>query len=140
MAGGGAGSSWRVGASRQLLVLISGTSSAGRVTPIIGPPMIRRSSLRSSRPAKASRSCTGVPISASTFIGRASASPVRVVIRAISGLPSTTASCTATAVPTFWQRMPMSAGRPPAGTSRPVRIWISCFSPPDGYLVGNTRS
>ena len=42
MAGGGAGSSWRVEANRQLLVLISGTSSEGRVKPIIGPPMIRR--------------------------------------------------------------------------------------------------
>ena len=140
MAGAGAGSSPRAGASRQLLVLIAGTSSEGRVKPIIGPPMIRRSSLPLSRPAKASSSPTGVPISASTFIGRASASPVRVTIREISGLPCTTASWMATAVPTFWQSMPMSAGRPPAGTSRPVRIWISCFSPPDGYLVGKTRT
>ncbi|MCY1552117.1 hypothetical protein D9M68_884940 [compost metagenome] len=36
--------------------------------------------------------------------------------------------------------MPISAGRPPLGTSTPVRIWISCFSPPDGYLVGNPRT
>ena len=102
--------------------------------------MIRRSRLFDWRPAKASSSFTGVPISASTFIGRASASPVSVVMREISGLPSTTASWMATQVPTFWQSMPMSAGSPPLGTSRPVRIWISCFSPPEGYLVGNTLS
>ncbi|MNV96238.1 hypothetical protein D3C71_1912220 [compost metagenome] len=61
-------------------------------------------------------------------------------MREISGLPSTTASWMALQVPTFWQRMPISAGRPPLGTSTPVRIWISCFSPPEGYLVGKTRS
>ena len=92
MAGGGGGSSTAVLASRQLLVLISGTSSEGRVKPIIGPPMIRRLSLPVSSPANSSSSPTGVPSSASTFPGRASASPVRVVMREISGLPSTTAS------------------------------------------------
>ncbi len=137
-AGGGGGSSSSVLASRQLVVLITGTSSEGRVKPIIGPPMIRRLSLSGMRPAKASSSFTGVPISTSTFIGRARASPVRVVMREISGLPSSTASWTATQVPTFWQSMPISAGRPPLGTSSPVRIWISCRSPPEGYLVGNT--
>ena len=140
MAGAGAGSSSAVLASRQLLVLISGTSRLGRVKPIIGPPMIRRLSLPWSSPAKASSSRTGVPISASTLPGRASAAPVSVVMREISGLPSSTASWMATQVPTFWQRMPISAGSPPLGTSTPVRIWISCFSPPDGYLVGNTRT
>ncbi len=139
-AGGGGGSSSSVLASRQLVVLITGTSRDGRVKPIIGPPMIRRLSLFCSSPANASSSPAGVPISASTFIGRANASPVRVVIREISGLPSSTASWMATQVPTFWQSMPMSAGRPPLGTSSPVRIWISCFSPPEGYLVGKTLS
>ena len=139
-AGGGGGSSARVLASRQLVVLISGTSSEGRVKPIIGPPMIRRLSLVVSSPAKVSSSATGVPINASTFIGSASASPVSVVMREISGLPSSTASWIATQVPTFWQSMPISVGSPPLGTSSPVRIWISCFSPPDGYLVGNTFS
>ncbi|CAM5584687.1 hypothetical protein SSTU70S_06422 [Stutzerimonas stutzeri] len=134
----GGGSSAAVTASRQLVVLISGTSRLGRVKPIIGPPMSRRSRRAGLSPANSSSSRTGVPISASTFIGRARASPVSVVIREISGLPSSTASWMATQVPTFWQSMPMSAGRPPLGTSSPVRIWISCFSPPDGYLVGNT--
>ncbi len=140
MAGGGAGNSAAVLASRQLVVLISGTAKSGRVKPIIGPPMIRRFSLPWSRPANSSSSPTGVPSSTSTFIGRARASPVRVVIREISGLPRITASWMATQVPTFWQSIPISAGRPPLGTSTPVSIWISCFSPPDGYLVGNTRT
>ncbi len=35
--------------------------------------------------------------------------------------------------------MPISAGIEPLGTSLLVRIFISCFSPPDGYFVGITR-
>ncbi len=132
MAGTGSGSSVASPASRQLQVLISGTERSGRAKPIIGPPISTRSRRPSARPANASNSCTGVPISASTFIGRSRAPPARVVIREISGRPRTTASCTAARVPTFWHRMPMSAGRPSAGTSLPVSNWISWRSPPEG--------
>ena len=42
--------------------------------------------------------------------------------------------------PTLWDKMPMLAGMPPNGTWRPVRTSMSCFSPPDGYLVGITHT
>ena len=82
----------------------------------------------------------GVPMSTWKFWGSRTLSPVTVVMREISGLPRTTASYTAAAVPTFWQTTPISAGSPPLGTCLPVRISISCFSPPEGYLVGNTTT
>ena len=78
----------------------------------------------------------GVPSSTLKLPGRRTASPVTVVIREISGLPFTMASWMATTLPTFWQMMPTSSGSPPLGTCLPVRISISCFSPPEGYLVG----
>ncbi len=40
--------------------------------------------------------------------------------------------------PTFCTIKPISAGIFPFGTSKLVRIFISCFSPPEGYLVGMT--
>ena len=33
----------------------------------------------------------------------------------------------------------MSEERPPCGTCLPVKICVSCFAPPEGYLVGMTR-
>ena len=78
-----------------------------------------------------------VPSRTSKFCACARASPVTVVILEINGSPNSTARCTATAVPTFEQTTPTSAGSLPLGTCLPVRISISCFSPPEGYLVGD---
>ena len=46
----------------------------------------------------------------------------------------------ATAVPTFCINTPIWEERAPEGTSFPVKIFVSCFAPPDGYLVGITRT
>jgi hypothetical protein len=56
----------------------------------------------------------------SKFPGATNAGPVTVVIREVSGWPRHTARPTAAAVPTFRQTSPMSGGRPPRGTWRPV--------------------
>ena len=100
----------------------------------MGPPKTRRLTASWLTPACSSRCSIGVPIRASKLPGSRTASPVMVTTREISGVPSKTACATATAVPMFWHITPISAGMPPLGTSMPV----SCFSPPDGYLVGTT--
>src|SRR5690606_40205714 len=69
-------------------------------------------------------------MSTSKLPGCCTASPVTVVMREIKGSPNCTARYTAAAVPTFWHTSPRLAGMPPAGTSSPVKILISCFSPP----------
>ncbi|CRZ97188.1 Uncharacterised protein [Vibrio cholerae] len=62
-----------------------------------------------------------------------------VTTRRIRGSPCTIARAIACNEPTFCTIKPISAGIPPFGTSKLVRILMSCFSPPDGYLVGITR-
>ncbi len=128
------------GASRQLVILTTGTSSHGRVKPISGPPIITSCSPEGQKPAASSRWRTGVPRRAQTLPGCATASPVRVTTRSVRGSPSMTARLTAKAVPTFCISTPMSDERPPCGTCLPVRICVSCFAPPEGYFVGITRS
>ncbi len=135
-AGSGAGISASVLAIRQLLVLMTGALRSLRLKPIIGPPTMTRFICPWSRPARFNNSMIGVPIRHSTFIGWRKAVPVKVVMRDTNGRPRYTASCTATAVPTFWQTTPIWAGSWPVGTSWPVMILISWRSPPDGYRVG----
>ncbi len=135
-AGPALGASARLAASRQFAALVIGTWSLGSVKPIIGPPRISFDTRAVYPPACAIRSPAGVPSRTSRLHGWAMPSPVSVTTREISGRPSSTASATAAAVATFWQTMPICAGMPWLGTSRPVSTRISCFSPPLGYLVG----
>ncbi len=51
-----------------------------------------------------------------------------------------TARFMATTVPTFCINTPICEERAPEGTSLPVRILVSCLAPPEGYLVGITRT
>jgi hypothetical protein len=83
------------GASRQLVILTTGTSSHGRVNPISGPPIMTICSALGQKPASSSRWRTGVPSRAHTLPGRVTASPVRVTTRSVSGSPSITARLTA---------------------------------------------
>ena len=83
------------GASRQLVILTTGTSSQGRVKPISGPPIITIGSAPGQKPASFSRWLTGVPRRAQTLPGRVTASPVKVTTRSVSGSPSITARFTA---------------------------------------------
>ena len=57
------------GASRQLVILTTGTSSHGRVKPISGPPIMTICSLPGENPAFSSRWRTGVPRRAQTLPG-----------------------------------------------------------------------
>ena len=136
----GAGSASSETASRQLVVLMMGSASLCSVKPIIGPPMIRRAIPAGEGAARRSKSLIAVPSRASTLCGWPNASPVRVMTREIIGSPKHTARCTARTVPGLCTTTPTSAGRPRLGTSRLVNNLISCFSPPEGYLVGTTTT
>ncbi len=80
-----------------------------------------------------------MPSGTQTLRGVSKVLPVKVTTRLTIGSPSITARLIAYSDPTFCTRIPISAGIPPAGTSLFVRTLISCFSPPEGYLVGITR-
>ena len=136
----GAGTASGEEASRQLVVLMIGRASLSRVKPIIGPPITRRAMPLAEGAARRSRSPMAVPRRASTLCGCCRASPVRVTTREIIGSPKHTARCTARTVPGLCTTTPTSAGRPRLGTSRSVSSLISCFSPPEGYLVGTTTT
>ena len=69
-------------------------------------------------PANATMSSYRVPHGASTFLGSFTPSPVTVVTRSMSGLPSVTASAIAATVPTFSTTHPTAIGSPPSGTMR----------------------
>ena len=99
-----------------------------------------RSAAESSNAASLSSSLMGVPSITRRLPGFFSDIPVTVVIRSVSGLPSMSASRTAMAVLGFWHKMPISAGIPPEGTCISNRISMSCFSPPEGYLVGKVTT
>jgi len=64
ISGGGGGNNLGEPTRMQLVALTTGTSSPGRVMPIIGPPMISRS-VSGKGWLLASSACSGVPISAS---------------------------------------------------------------------------
>ncbi|CAH9052252.1 hypothetical protein PSECIP111951_00578 [Pseudoalteromonas holothuriae] len=119
---------------------MTGIRTVGKVKPIIGPPIITRCSATGVKPWLSSRCLISEPISAHTFCGLSIVLPVTVTTRSINGLPLFTASLTANKVPTFCTNTPMSAGIPLLGTSFEVRTRISCFSPPEGYLVGIVRT
>ena len=124
----------------QLQIFTTGTSRSGSVKPISGPPITTICSCCGRKPACCSRKRTGVPSRVQKLPGDSTASPVTVTTRWISGSPSVMARLMATTVPTFCISTPISEERPPDGTSRPVRILVSCLAPPDGYLVGITRT
>ena len=75
-------------------------------------------------------------MSAQILPGFSIASPVTVTTRSMRGLPEKIASAMAKQVPTLCIITPTSTGNPCAGTSLLVNTWMSCFSPPAGYLVG----
>ena len=122
----------------QFVVLMMGIASSSIVKPIIGPPITSLLSVLWLTWAVSSKSLMGVPISASRFCGLPIAPPVIVTMREINGVPWWTAWLIAATVPIFWHTMPTSAGMRPLGTSTPVNNRTSCFSPPEGYLVGTT--
>ena len=130
----------RVGASMQLVIFTTGMSRSVTAKPIMGPPWMTRSAVWASKAASSSSSRMGVPSMTRRLPGFFNDMPVTVVIRSVRGLPSISASRTATAVLGFWHRIPMSAGMPPEGTCMSNRISMSCFSPPEGYLVGKVTT
>ena len=136
----GSASSWLSGAKIQFVVLTTGMRTVGKVKPIIGPPMMTRCAVTGSNFWLSSRCLISVPISAQTFCACLMVLPVTVTTRSMSGLPRSTASLIANKVPTFCTNTPISAGMPALGTSREVSTLISCFSPPEGYLVGTERT
>ena len=112
-----------------------GTLVFGIVTPIIGPPLIILVGLSVNPPAASISSWKEVPTLTKKSCGWDIAPPVTVTILDIRGLPSTTASYMAYAVPTFWTIHPISAGNLPVGTSLFNIADISCFSEHWGYFV-----
>ena len=131
-AGPGSGASAAVIASRQLLDLVTGTARSSSSKPIIGPPQTSLRGWLRKPPQCSARVCMGVPTRTSRLRGSRTARPVTVTTREISGRPRSTASATAAMVATFWQTMPICAGMPWLGTSRPVRMRINWRSPPLG--------
>ena len=128
-----------MGTSKQLQIFTTGTFRSGRVKPIKGPPIITICSGPGLKPDCCNRCLTGVPKRAQKLPGLLMASPVTVTTRSINGWPSTTARLMATTVPTFCINTPICEERAPDGTSFPVKIFVSCLAPPDGYFVGITR-
>ena len=81
-----------------------------------------------------------VPMTTSTFCGRATASPVTVTRRLMSGMPVRRKCPIMDMVVTLNSMMPTSVWRLPRGTTRPVTLYTSTFSAPWGYMPGSART
>ena len=119
--------------------MVTGTSRSSQTKPIMGPPMSSRRNRGLKPPACSMRSRMGTPMGTSRLRGWPTPRPVRVTMREIRGLPSKAASAMAATVAMFWQTMPIWAGISRLGTSWPVRMRMSCFSPPEGCLLYTSR-
>ncbi len=126
--------------NKPVVPFIAGTSITDWASPIIGPPINTLPGLPLKPPHCSIRSIKGVPILINRFFGSITPDPVTVVILSMSGIPVFSTLATAAQVPALFTMTPASIGSPPEGTSRPVTAFMSCFSPPCGYLVAKTTT
>ena len=83
------------------VVLVTGDSSPVSAVPVIGPPAINFTASSFTPPHASASAERGAPMGQSRFFGVVTPAPDTVTTRSMSGLPSSTASHTASAVITF---------------------------------------